>query len=238
MSNITILTTEIFGNSLGHGYCADISRTDPQSHEYLLKYTPKYEYGRPFYKKQEHDYSRYTMLQLPRNEKHQFLSKSGRDGAYLGISMKLSNPILDAQAIKMLNVILDELRGTVYQELPNQNLQYLTEDIYGYGLNAYTQAIKKYVDSHNKQTILENPKQNIFEEISANSCSFDDYLLYVFPNTCELAKVLQELQSNGLNFTTCDNALIISNKAYQEYISNLYKNNSATIFEFNKSRAR
>lgn len=243
MSTITILNNEIFGNTLGQGYSSDVSCTDLKIREYLLKYTPKYEYGRPFYKNLEYDYfARYTMLQLPINNKHQFLSKNGRDGAYLGISMQLSNQIPDSEAIKMLNIILDDMRDIVYQELPNSNLQYLINDLYGSGLKAYNQAIEKYVKSFNIKSMETNPKPNIFETLESDTehTRLGDYTLYKFTNSDKLATTLATLQKLGIRnyMTFFNNILAISTSIQKKYVMDLYENNSIPILEFKNSHTR
>lgn len=242
MATVKILQNEIFGNLLGTGYAADVSKTDLLTRNYLLRYTPKYEYGRPFFKNLEHDYiARYTMLLLPKDANHVFLSKDGRDGAYLGISLRLSEPIPDDKVIKLLNRVLDCMCGDVYAHTPNGNLQYLTANLYGNALALYTETLAKNVKHFNDQEIGKTPIKNIFNTLdtSVPTQQFQDYSLYRFPTNDTLAKATNELKNIGVeNYDIVFNDTIaIPNDEKQKYLEQLYEKNKTILLKMPKQKS-
>jgi len=242
MPTIKILQNEIFGNLLGSGYAADISKTDILTRNYLLKYTPKYEYDRPFFKNLEHDYiARYTMLQLPKDSNHVFLSKKGRGDAYLGISLRLSDVIPDDKIRNLMERVLDSLRDSVYKQTPKGDLQFLTENLYGEALALYTESLVKNIKHFNNREIGANRIKNIFDTLdnSVKNQQLQNYSVYRFTDDDSCAKTIKELKNIGIeNYDVMFNdTIVISNDEKQKYIEQLYEKNKTILLKMPKQKS-
>lgn len=234
-----ILSREIFGCFLGSGYGSDCSKATINTRASLLSIPTDNMFGRSFFRIQKSKSNiRYTAILSKYDKKHDFFAANGRKGAYLGISLSVTNNILDLHARQIMWNLLDELRGNLYTETPEKNLVLLTDNIYGSALRKYDFAINSVVNKYNNSSVkpVQNNKENIFDSIY--QITDYEYLnnlnFFRVKNQNDTQNVKDLLNSGGISLykVLFNNTFVIADDVYSKYMDKLRADDKATNLVF------